>query len=449
MKNISKLWVLCFCLINSWAVAARPSNRPVVVLLSIDGLSPQHVLKAETFGADMPHLKSFVEQGAHATGVKGILPTLTYPAHATLLTGVNPSRHGILNNRYFDPKGENKGAWYWYAYDFKVPTLWDLATQAGWTTGSISFPVSIGANVKFNVPQIWGASSEIDYKNTRALSTPGLLEELEKRNGKYAPENWTAVGDEQRLNLAMDLLRKKSVDFLTVYFSSLDESQHHHGLQSDDLKSTLQKLDSYVGKLKAALTEVGGENSVMFVVSDHGFLATHTELRLNVALLKAGLIKLDPKEAKIKDWDAFAWDAEGVAVIQLKNPKDEKIKSTVKKILAKFQKGKEAGIDQIFENSKTLELGGFPDATFLVTAKPGFRFVGKWDGNKEKDKSGLVATHGYLPENPHMNAAFFAVGKGINKGMNVGEISMTDIAPTIAKSMGLEIPEVAGKKILN
>jgi arylsulfatase A-like enzyme len=67
----------------------------MVVLVAIDGLRPEYVLEADRRGLKIPTLRRFVREGAHAAGVVGVVPTLTYPSHATLLTGVAPARHGI------------------------------------------------------------------------------------------------------------------------------------------------------------------------------------------------------------------------------------------------------------------------------------------------------------------------------------------------------------------
>ena len=60
-----------------------------------------------------------MREGAYATGVRGVIPTVTYPSHATLVTGVSPAIHGIHSNTTFDPLPKNQGGWYWYASDIK------------------------------------------------------------------------------------------------------------------------------------------------------------------------------------------------------------------------------------------------------------------------------------------------------------------------------------------
>ncbi|HST23663.1 MAG TPA: alkaline phosphatase family protein, partial [Blastocatellia bacterium] len=108
------------------AVGARQVRAAApVVLLSIDGLKPDYVIEADKHGLKIPNLRRLLLEGAHATGVIPAFPTVTYPNHATMVTGVSPSKHGILSNTPFDPYGKNSDGWYWYAEDIKVPTLWD------------------------------------------------------------------------------------------------------------------------------------------------------------------------------------------------------------------------------------------------------------------------------------------------------------------------------------
>ncbi len=97
--------------------APASPTRPPLVVLSIDGLRPTDVLQAAQHGLRVPHLRRLVADGAHASGVVGVLPTVTYPSHVTLVTGVSPARHGILANQPFDPMARNMGGWYWYAED--------------------------------------------------------------------------------------------------------------------------------------------------------------------------------------------------------------------------------------------------------------------------------------------------------------------------------------------
>ena len=84
-------------------------------MISIDGLKPEYITQADAHGMKLPYLRTLLDKGTYADGVVGIWPTITYPSHTTLITGVWPAEHGILNNQVFDPEQKFRGAWNWYA----------------------------------------------------------------------------------------------------------------------------------------------------------------------------------------------------------------------------------------------------------------------------------------------------------------------------------------------
>src|SRR6185436_11050080 len=137
-----------------WFPTSAQKNTGVpVVLLSIDGLKPDYIIEADKHGLKIPNLRRLLAEGAHASGVTGVLPTVTYPSHTTMLTGVAPAKHGIYYNTTFDPFEKNMGGWYWYAEDIKAPTLWDATAKAGYVTASVDWPANVSAKVTYNIAQ--------------------------------------------------------------------------------------------------------------------------------------------------------------------------------------------------------------------------------------------------------------------------------------------------------
>jgi len=154
LRNL--LAVLIFSLLFAPASLPQQSQQhTAAILISIDGLKPEYVLQAGAQSLKIPHLRRFLSEGTYSSGVHGVVPTVTYPSHTTLLTGTSPAAHGILANNTFDPLGKNFGGWYWYAEDIKVPTLWDAATDAGLITANVHWPVSVSARITWNLPQYW------------------------------------------------------------------------------------------------------------------------------------------------------------------------------------------------------------------------------------------------------------------------------------------------------
>ena len=89
----------------STASAETAPARPAVLLVSIDGLRPDYVLDADRHGYEVPNLRALVRDGVHATGVRGVLPTATYPSHTSLITGVAPVGAWDGHRRYYAGRG--------------------------------------------------------------------------------------------------------------------------------------------------------------------------------------------------------------------------------------------------------------------------------------------------------------------------------------------------------
>lgn len=437
--------VLIACTASSQSTANKP--LPVVVLLSIDGLKPDYVTEADKHGLKIPNLKRLFTDGAHASGVQGVLPTVTYPSHTTMLTGVAPARHGIFYNTTFDPLRKNYDGWYWYAEDIRVPTLWDAASKAGLLTASIDWPVNVGAPVTYNIAQVWRASTPDDRKLIRALSTPGLVAEVERAVGPYAEGNdYTVDGDRRRAAFIAWLLENKKPQLLTCYFGALDTDEHEAGPYSAKAFQTLEALDTLVGQVWQAAERASNRNLVFCVVSDHGFIRVDKALRLNVALRDAGLIDTDAK-GNVKSWRAIAWNGGGSSAIMLKEATDSEARQKVGALLARLAADPAGGVLRVIETTEAQKMGGFPEAAFVVCARPGYAIGTGLEGTVTgATKTG--GTHGYFPELHEMDSSFFIAGPGIAAGRALGRIDMRDIAPTLARLLGVKLPDAEGRDVL-
>ena len=419
---------------------AQASHSPVV-LISIDGLKPEYVLEADAHGLKIPNLRRFLREGSYATGVHGVVPTVTYPSHTTLVTGASPAKHGIYANTTFDPLGRNKGGWYWYAEDIKVATLWDVAAAAHLVTTNIHWPVSVAARIDWNLPQYWRTGTADDRKLLRVLATPNLLEALEKELGPYADGiDESITGDENRAKFAARLIELKRADFTTVYLTALDHEEHASGPFSAESIATLERIDAALGSMLETIQRTYGGRAVVCVVSDHGFVRTTKALQLGVAFRKAGLIDFDEKEKeKISNWKAMIWGSGGSAVIVLKDKDDGVVKAKVTAILAKLAADPGNGIARIVGGEELHSRGGFPDAEFLVALKPGF-VTGDSVRGDLVTPAGIKGMHGYWPGFPEMNSSFFLMGPGVAAAHSVGAIDMRSIAPTLAQFLGVTLP---------
>jgi len=428
-------------------VPAFPGERhdkPMLVLISIDGLKPEAVVDAENHGLKVPNLRAFMTDGVYATGVRGVLPTLTYPSHMAIVTGASPARHGIYSNTTFDPFKRNERGWYWYAEDVKVPTLWSAATTAHLTTANIYWPTSVGAPITYNLPQIWRSGTDDDLKLQRALSTPGLEQELSKTLGRYpGGTQETVAEDEIRSRFAIRLLETKHPDFMTIYFTGLDTEQHESGPFSVPSIAALERIDALIGTLRSAIGKVSAQRATICIVSDHGFAAVDHDVNLYSAFLAAGLFSID-RDNKITGWKAMPWPAGGGAAIMLADPNDEAVRARVGALLDSLLHDHANGLDRILTHDLLVQAGGFPDAAWFVSFRVGYEFGGSFSGPLVSDPSNR-GMHGYVPDLPEMRSAFFLIGPHIPSGRSLGEIDMRQIAPTLASILhvplaGAEMP---------
>lgn len=424
-----------------------PAKASPVLLISIDGLRPGDVIDGPARGLKVPNLRHFLVQGSYATGVRGVLPTVTYPSHTTLITGASPTRHGIFSNNTFDPLQVNYGGWYWFASDIKVPTLWQAAAAAGLTVGNVHWPVSVGAKgITWNLPQIWRSGHDDDAKMLAELATPGLIPELETATGETYAQGIVEdiAGDENRALFAAALIRRHRPGFATVYLTALDHQQHLDGPDTPTAQAVLERIDTAVGKVIAAELSVHPD-AVIAVVSDHGFAAIAHETNLFRAFIDAGLITLDAG-GKVKSWEAMPWPSGGSAAVVLARPNDATLVAKVGALLASLKVDPDNGISNIADSSAIKAMNGNPQASFFVNMVPGYSAGGFGDR-----AGGLTAVpyykgaHGWFPSNPLMRSTFLIIGPGIPKAHSFGEIDMRSIAPTLARVMhaklrGAELP---------
>jgi predicted AlkP superfamily pyrophosphatase or phosphodiesterase len=376
------------------------------------------------------------------------MPTVTYPAHTTMVTGVSASVHGILTNTPFDPLSKNLGGWYWYAEDIRVPALWDVAAKKGMPTSSVDWPVTVGANITYNIAQYWRASTQDDHKIIRAVSTPGLLAEAELVLGPYPEGNdYTVAADRCRTAFNVFVLETKKARFHLCYLSGLDTEEHKSGPYSEQTFDVLEQIDEMVGDIRAAAERVGNGKAFICVVSDHGFARTDREINLNAAFAKAGLIKLNEFN-RAASWQAFAWYPSGTAGIFLEDPHDTETRDTVRTVLTRLSNENPDASLRIVEPPESEKLGGFPGASFIVSIQPPFRFGSSLREPPVVVPARVAGTHGYLPDMPEMDAAFFLTGPGIPAGHRLSRIDMRDIAPTLAELLGLELPGAEGRSVL-
>jgi len=449
---LRRFLVLPFVFVAFAGVFAFGAHAAPVLMISIDGLKPEYITQADAHGMKIPYLRTLLAKGTYAEGVVGIWPTVTYPSHTTLITGVWPVEHGIYNNQTFDPEQSFGGAWNWYASEIRVPTLWQVAHRAGLRTASVGWPVSVGAtDVDYLIPEYWRGASPSSAANPddqllmAALARPDtLIQQLKPAAGPYMNGNDTSIpGDEMKTRYTLEILRRFKPAFMTLHLSSLDETQHAHGPFSLDACADLEALDGMVARLAHQLF-TNNPNAVLVVVSDHGFMNISNFVNLEIPFIQAGMVQgsVNPatKSPVITSWKAEPWMAGGMAAIMLHDPNDLATEQQVKTMLDGLAADPANGIAEIFGRDAIKMRGGFPDAAFLVVLKPGYYTANALTGSLVTPIPGHRGSHGFSPEDPEMRSSFFAVGSGIAHHRDLGVVDMRQIAPTVAGILHVHMP---------
>jgi predicted AlkP superfamily pyrophosphatase or phosphodiesterase len=263
-----------------------------------------------------------------------------------------------------------------------------------------------------------------------------MLKELEPQAGRYETDLDNAIsGDWARTHYAEAIIRRKHARFLTVHLAALDQMEHESGPFSPDANAALEETDRMVGTLERAMRDET-RNTAICIVSDHGFASIDHQLNIAVPFVKAGLITLNQgKTTTVRDWTASPWNSGGMGFVILKDPRDQKVRGVVEKLLRELAADPANGVNHILDRAEIAALGGAANAEFAVDMKPGFSLGGALDGPSVREiKHG--GTHGYSPAHPEMLASFLISGPGIRQDLDLGEIDMRNIAPTLATYLG-------------
>ncbi len=439
MKNFTLLclFILCF-----FSAVAQENKKQHVILISIDGLRPDFYLDKKW---PAPIIQHMAEKGSHAQAVKGIFPSVTYPSHTTMVTGNLPAKHGIYYNAPFEPKGST-GRWYWEYDSIQTPTLFSLAREAGLKSGAISWPVTVGAPIDYNLPEIWSLNENEDrFAPLRKFATPsGFVEEVEMNAiGKINNNNFGNDGyfaREQKFAAAASYIFETYLPgLLAVHLIAADHFQHTDGREGYMVERAVSAVDAAIGQILETVERLDMMGQTTFIITgDHGFVDIHSVLSPNVWLKEAGLIIGEEKGAAFK---AKFHTSGAAAFLHLNDPKDKKSVAQVNQILnelpANYKK-----LFRVLDKKELADVGADPNAFIGLAPIEGIAMSSSVKGEALKKGSG--GTHGFYPEISNIYTGFVAYGAGIKEGAVLKEMSLVDVAPLIIKLLNLPETETEG-----
>jgi predicted AlkP superfamily pyrophosphatase or phosphodiesterase len=420
---------------------AQQSRR--LVLVSVDGLRARTLHDAEKLGLRIPNLKEFRDGGATAEGLQGVFPTVTYPSHTTMVTGRLPAQHGITGNNLFDPEREMNGAWFWYSELIRVPTLWDAAKAAGLQTGAVSWPVTVGAGIDFNIPEFRDPRTLDDHMVNRAVTTPGLLRDFEKAHGRLDIKG--EHFDRLRADLAAFILRTRKPHLMLVHLADFDHDQHLRGPEHPDALRTLEAIDECIGLLRKAVADAGeAAETRWLIVSDHGFFPVEKAFHFEALLTSLGLAGT---EGKRDTWRVATHANGGSIAFVSRDPKDLEAQTQLRKTLDRLQQDGAWGIDRILGRRELESLKAYPQAFLAVSMAKGWTTGSARSGPWVTSSGNTRGMHGYAPGAPELDCTFVAFGPGI-QARRLPRAQLVDVGLTAAGLLGLTMAGTEGRNLL-
>jgi hypothetical protein len=418
-------------------------------VLSIDSLFDEDM----PFFNTLPNFGKFLKKASFVKGgMRSIYPTLTYPVHASIISGVYPESHGIWHNEILDAGNPNPD-WYWYYRDLRAETVIDAAKKAGYSTCVVGWPVMGGCpGVDYLVPEIWPKTETEDPRSLLLQWGSASVKDIIERHCHKMRTIHQPFLDFMMIGCAVDIIRKFKPDVTFMHLAHLDHARHENGLFGPMVEQALVLNDDFLGRLMEAAGDAGTWEETNFVVlSDHGHLPVERIFNPNVLLAEKGLVNSD-SFGSVRDWKAWCNSAALSCQVVMKDPSDEGTRRVLEDLLYEIRSTREYGVESVFTKEEAqnewhltgnfeyvLESGGAVsfgnDCTGPLLVKPG-----------SPDYKFAAASHGHLP---HKGAqpVFMMTGPAVKENAVIPRQRIIDEAPTFVRMLGFTLPQAKGRAL--
>jgi hypothetical protein len=407
MRNLRALAVIICLFLLPFPAAGQSAGRSLLVI-SIDGMDYRYLRDADRLGLKIPRLRRLLREGEVTEGLTGVFPTVTWPSHTTMITGVTPAEHGILNNRR--PREEG-GEYYWDVSLLKVKTLWHAMREKGLKTAAITWPVTVGAAIDFNLPEYFQARNggAMDLRSIESKATPGLVEKILRVYPSFG-QQW--MDDRTRAQATMYLLKNEKPALTLLHLVDLDAEAHHNGPFTREANSLLERTDELVGEILNAVPK----GMIVAVVSDHGFERIDRVKDLAQLMAREGA----SGSIEMRSGIVLAKDEAGAAWLREASRK------------ARHGVGREIPNEEIMRFAPAMK-----DALAVFESAEHFLFGPAPKGETES-KPAEIGVHGLWPGRKDYAASLILWGPGIKPGRKPNA-SMLTLAPRFAEVLGVNI----------
>ena len=402
----------------------------------------------------LPNFGQIWDQCARVNRVRSVYPTITYPAHATMMTGVYPDRHGIVNNEV-STIGEIGSAWEWFADTLRAPTVFDAAKRAGLSTAAVFWPVTGNhPAIDYLIDEYW--PQRHGETSREAFLASGTTEEVARQivdpNLHLLVDRAHPEADAFVHACACAMIREYRPNLLMLHPANIDAYRHETGVFSDKVTHALHEIDAWLGDILRATKNAGiYDDTDFFIVSDHGQMNVQRSIALNALLREAGLIETD-SDGNFRDYTAFVKSCALSAQVYLKDPSDAEAYNRVYALLRHWCDEGIYGISRVYTAREAREeehlAGGF---SFVLESDGFTTFSNDWNRPLVRPLTNADyrfgrATHGYQPDKGPQ-PTLLAFGPDIQPGAVIDRAALVDEAPTFARALGVPMPDTDGRAL--
>ena len=427
-----------------------------LIVLSMDAMVTEDL----EYLNNKPNFRKLFAHAARVGKVRTIYPSLTYPAHTSIITGCRPGKHGIFDNNRVGIKEQHDEDWNIDAATIRTDDIFKAAKRAGKSTAGVYWPVTV------RHPQIdwligeffskWSPGIEPEEMFRRLDTAPEMMDIIRKNMDRY-PEPEKAgpelckknTADEFLMGCACDVIRTYQPDLLMIHNCYPDSTRHRYGVFSEKMTECLDFTDLWLGDLIDVMEETGIYDKTNFVLlSDHGQMDYSRRIRLNTKFVRDGMITL-AKDGSVADWKMFMKSAGMSAYIYLK---DQAFYDKAYAYLQDLLFEGVWGFEKIRTKAETEEQYGLTgDFDFMLETDGYTSFADPWHEpicnpidftNYRLGK----ATHGYEPEKGPQ-PVFVAAGPDFREDGYIPEARIYDEGPTFAKLLGTELRDAEGRPL--
>lgn len=447
MPTVEGMPRVCYCLLalilTLPTFAARKDRH--VILITIDGFPAK---LWNDLSLPLPTLRKLAADGAAAEAMMTSNPSVTWPAHTTLVTGVTPRIHGVLFNGLVVRQGPGKPLkiepWVDKTSLVFTPTLYDVAHAAGLTTAESDWvAVTRAKGITWSFAELPNPNGPVE----QAMIAAGVATAEDMQAMQPGRRQKTIWRDGMWTRAAAFMFSQYKPNLLLYHTLNTDGIHHRYGPGTDPSYTALAYADRLVGDLLKTVDETGlRAQTTVIVTTDHGFKTVTQYAYPNVILKKAGLLKA--AGPTVTQCDAYTLSSGGIALVYVTDPaRRAELIPQLKELF-----GQAAGIERVIDARDAHSIGmPTPDENagmgdLILYPKVGHAFSAAAAGDVVVGPTvNYSGTHGYFNDDPELDGIFIASGAGIKPGVKLGRIRNLDVAPTLARLMELELPKVEGR----